>query len=135
MSAFVLPSLDQHTIDELRKRIPDMSEIDLPDLQKVGKDVGKSADEAIDRLLGRSRMPVWPWVAAGIGLVAVVGAFAAWFTWLRKPTALEPMADEAMDDGVQPWQGTPAPDAELLMDLTDEVSIDRSAGEPTTPLA
>ena len=29
MTAFVLPNLDESTIKELRKRIPDMSEIDL----------------------------------------------------------------------------------------------------------
>jgi hypothetical protein len=86
MNAFVLPNLDQSTIDELRKRIPDMSEFDIPKLEQVGKDVGKTADQALDRLLGRSRMPVWPWVAGSIAVAAIVGAVAAWFTWFRRPT-------------------------------------------------
>ena len=37
MTAFVLPNLDQSTIDELRKRIPDMSEFDIPKLENLGK--------------------------------------------------------------------------------------------------
>ena len=98
MTAFVLPNLDQSTIDELRKRIPDLSEIDLPKLESVGKDVGKTADQALDRLLGRSRAPVWPWVAGSIALVAVLGAVAAWFTWFRRPT------DTLVDDDMTSWK-------------------------------
>ena len=89
MTAIVLPDVDRKTIDELRKRIPDLSEIDWPSMPKVElpkmRDVSKSADQTIDRLLGRSKAPVWPWVAAGIGLVAVVGAIAAYFAWMRRP--------------------------------------------------
>jgi hypothetical protein len=94
MTAIVLPDLNQKTIDDLRDRVSKLSEIDLSklDLSKIEMpalpDVGKSADHAIDRLLGRSRMPIWPWIAAGIGLVAVVGAIAAWFTYLRRPAWL-----------------------------------------------
>lgn len=98
MTAFVLPNLDQSTIDELRKRIPDMSEIDVPRLEKVGKDVGrtvgKSADQALDRLLGRSRMPAWPWVAASVAVVALVGAAVAWFTMLRRPNNVDTIVDD-----------------------------------------
>ena len=89
MTAIVLPDLDRKTIDELRKRIPNLSEIDLPSLPKMElpkmQEVSKTADQTIDRLLGRSRAPIWPWVAAGIGLVAVIGAIAAYFAWMRKP--------------------------------------------------
>lgn len=98
MTAFVLPNLDQSTIDELRKRIPDLSEIELPRLESVGKDVGKTADQALDRLLGRSRAPVWPWVAGSIALAAIVGALAAWFTWFRRPT------DTLVDDEIGSWE-------------------------------
>ena len=90
MTAIVLPDVDRKTMDELRKRIPNLSEIDLSSLPKVElptmKEVSKTADQTIDRLLGRSRAPVWPWVAAGIGLVAVIGAIAAYFAWMRKPS-------------------------------------------------
>jgi hypothetical protein len=94
MTAFVLPNLDQSTIDELRKRIPDMSEFDIPKLEKVGKDVGKTADQALDRLLGRSRTPVWPWVAGSLALAAIVGAVAAWFTWFRRTDSVDTIVDE-----------------------------------------
>lgn len=94
MTAFVLPNLDQSTIDELRKRMPDMSEFDIPKLEKVGKDVGKTADQALDKLLGRNKMPVWPWVAGSLALAAIVGAVAAWFTWFRRPTSVDTLVEE-----------------------------------------
>jgi hypothetical protein len=103
MSAIVLPDLDKSTIDELRKRIPDLKEIELPSLPKM-EQVGKTADETIDRLLGRSKAPVWPWVAAGIGLVAIAGAVAAYFAFWRRPsweTPSEPWTasdDTSQDD-------------------------------------
>jgi hypothetical protein len=98
MTAIALPDLNQKTIDDLRDRVSklgdDLSKIDLSkvDLSKIEmpnlQDVGKGADETIDRLLGRSRASIWPWVAGGIGLVAVIGAIAAWFTYLRRPAWL-----------------------------------------------
>ena len=82
MTAFVLPEIDRSTVDELRKKFPNLSEIELPKMEHVGK----SADEAVDRLLGRNKNPVWPWAAAGIVLVAVIGAIAAYVAWFRRPT-------------------------------------------------
>src|SRR5829696_410661 len=98
MTAIVLPDLDKATIDELRKKLPDLREIELPALPKM-EQVGKTADQTIDRLLGRSRAPVWPWVAAGIGLVALVGAVAAYFAWWRRPS---------WDTASDPWAGSTA---------------------------
>lgn len=85
MTAIVLPDIDKATIDDLLKKFPDLREIELPNLPKM-KDVSKTADQTIDRLLGRSRAPVWPWVAAGIAIVGVIGAVAAYVTWWRKPS-------------------------------------------------
>lgn len=82
MTAFTLPEVDRSTIDELKKRFPSLSEIELPKMEHVGK----SADEAVDRLLGRNKAPVWPWIVTGVGLVAVIGAIAAYFAWFRRPT-------------------------------------------------
>jgi hypothetical protein len=106
MTAFVLPNLDESTIKELRKRIPDMSEIDLPNLEKVGKDVGKTADQALDKLLGRSKMPVWPWVAGSIALAAILGAVAAWFTWFRRPGTIDTIVDEEITSWSAPTDGS-----------------------------
>jgi hypothetical protein len=98
MTAIVLPDIDRSTIEELKKRIPDLTEIELSlpsrkevnraakEVGKTAKDVGRTADETIDRLLGRKRAPAWPWIAAGVGLVALAGMVAAWFAWFRRPT-------------------------------------------------
>jgi len=107
MTAIVLPDIDKATIDELRKKLPDLREIELPtmkDVSQTAKDVGKTADEAIDRLLGRSKAPVWPWIAAGLGLVALVGAVAAYFAWWRRPTWETPS---------EPWAASTTTDEEL----------------------
>jgi hypothetical protein len=89
MTAIVLPDVDRSTIDELVKRLPNLKEIELPKMENVGRD----AEKAVDRLLGRSRTPVWPWVAAGIGLVALVGVIGAYFAWFRRPTWQDSAAD------------------------------------------
>ena len=107
MTAIVLPDIDKATIDELRKKLPDLREIELPtkkNVSQTAKDVGKTADETIDRLLGRSKAPVWPWIAAGLGLVAVVGAIAAYFAWWRRPSWETPS---------EPWAASTTPDDEL----------------------
>jgi hypothetical protein len=108
MTAIVLPDIDRSTVEELRKKIPNLSEIELPQMPSIEK-VGKTADETIDRLLGRQKSPVWPWVAAGIGLVAVIGAIAAYFAWFRRPTW---QASDA-------WSASPAAPEPATDDLTD----------------
>jgi hypothetical protein len=132
MTAFVLPNLDQSTIDELRKRIPDMSEFDVPRLEKVGKDVGKTADQALDRLLGRSRMSAWPWVAASVAIVAVIGAAAAWFTWWRRPDSTDTIVEEEIVSWQAPTAGSDLNSdlgSGLASDLSNDQSIDRSTSE------
>ena len=37
MTAIVLPDIDKSTIEELRKRIPDLKEIELPNLPSMKK--------------------------------------------------------------------------------------------------
>ena len=81
MKNTVLPDLDMETIERLKQRFPDLSNIELPKMEAVGK----TADETIDRLMGRSKAPMWPWFAVAFGLVAVIGSIAAYLTWLRRP--------------------------------------------------
>lgn len=120
MTAIVLPDIDKSTIEELKKRIPDLSEIELPNLPSMKK-VSKTTDQAIDRLLGRSRAPLWPWIAAGIGLVAVIGILAAWFAWFRRPTwqaQPEPWSDSADESTIPPSMTTdPTPFPGVADDL------------------
>src|SRR5437867_8835709 len=44
MTAIVLPDVDKSTLEELRKRIPDLSEIELPNLPSMKK-VSKTTDQ------------------------------------------------------------------------------------------
>ena len=118
MTAIVLPDIDKATIEELRKKLPDLREIELPtmkEVSKTAKDVGKTADETIDRLLGRSKAPVWPWVAAGIGLVALIGAVAAYFAWWRRPSWETP---------AEPWtSSTTVADELTVSDIPSDDSL------------
>ena len=111
MTAIVLPEIDKSTIDELLKKFPDLKQIELPSMPKM-ENVGKTADQTIDRLLGRSKAPVWPWVAAGIGLVALIGAIAAYFAFWRRSsweTPSEPWATSSTtDDDAVPVPGKTA---------------------------
>jgi hypothetical protein len=74
-------------VAELKNRLPDLSElseIELPRMEEVGRAAGRSADESIDRLLGKARNPIWPWVAGALGLAVVIGVIAAYMAWLRR---------------------------------------------------
>jgi hypothetical protein len=84
MTAIVLPDLDRSTIEALKERMPTLhlSEIELPSMERAGQ----QADRAIDRVLGRSRPTVWPWVAAALGIAAIVGTAAALMSWSRRPS-------------------------------------------------
>jgi hypothetical protein len=98
MKAIVLPDID---IDELRKNVPSLAEIDLPSLGKAGT----KADDAIDRWRGRSRGPSWPWVAAGIFALGLIGTLVALVTWSRRgaiPEDLEmtPGMSSSMGSGI-----------------------------------
>lgn len=92
MTAIVLPDLDRSTLEDLKARMPSLhlSEIELPSMERAGR----QADRTIDRLLGRSRPSAWPWLAAALGIAAIVGTAAALLTWTRRPASSD-------------WQGGP----------------------------
>jgi hypothetical protein len=134
MTAIVLPDIDKSTIEELRKRIPNLSEIELPNLPSMKK-VGKTTDQTIDRLLGRSRAPVWPWIAAGIGLVAVIGIVAAWFAWFRRPTwqaQQESWSDAADESSMPPSVAT---DSTPFVTEPDELGLKAVMDQPRTKVS
>src|SRR6185503_1344629 len=108
---------DRSTVDELRKKIPNLMELELPNVPSM-QQVGKTADQTIDRLLGRSRAPVWPWVVAGIGLVAIVGLVAAWFAWFRRPS---------WDGGAQEGWSTEATAADDATPIEADSLVDQPA--------
>lgn len=78
-------------VSEIKNRLqdlpdlPNLSEIDLPRMERVGRNAGRNADETIDRLLGRTRNPIWNWLAVGLGLAIVAGLIAAYMAWMRRP--------------------------------------------------
>ncbi len=108
MPTIVLPDVDRGTIDELRKRMPDLREVEIPSIDLASLELpsferlGRTADQRVDRLRGRSRtpsMPTWTWLAVGLGLVAVVGAIAALMTWRRSswsPSTSDPWTEDAL---------------------------------------
>jgi hypothetical protein len=103
-------------VTDLKNRLsdlPDLSELDLPRLERMGRSAGRSADQSIDRLLGKSRNPIWPWIAGALGLAVVIGAIAAYMAWLRRP----PVETSAVDSGWTPepssWQPESTPVSEL----------------------
>lgn len=81
MTAIVLPDID---LDQLRKNIPSLAEIDLPSLGKAGA----QADDAIDRWRGKSRGPSWPWLAAGVFVIGLIGTLVALVSWSRRGETL-----------------------------------------------
>jgi hypothetical protein len=84
MTAIVLPDLDRSTIEDLKTRMPTLhlADIELPSMENAGR----QADRAIDRILGRSKPSAWPWLAAALGIAAIVGTAAALLTWTRRPS-------------------------------------------------
>jgi hypothetical protein len=134
MTAIVLPDIDRSTIDELKKRFPDLSEIELrlpsrKEVSKTAKDAGRTAEETIDKLLGRKRAPVWPWIAAGIGLMAVIGAVGAWFAWFRRPTWESQGEPESQSE---PWTAATYETEQTTMTIPTEPSeVISSEARPT----
>lgn len=127
MKNTVMPDLDMETIERLKQRFPDLSNIELPKMEAVGK----TADATIDRLMGRSKSPMWPWVAVAFGVAAVIGTIAAYLTWFRRP-AMELLDDSmagslATDstteslDGTDPYRSTI--DQAWPTESTSEVTI------------
>jgi hypothetical protein len=107
-------------ISELKNRLqvpdlPNLAEMDLPRMEQVGRSAGRSADETIDRLLGRSRNPLWNWLAVGLGLAIVAGVIAAYMAWLRRPLG-EPAVPEVEwkpeTAPVTGWAAEPVPASE-----------------------
>ena len=111
-------------VSELKNRLqdlPDLSDIDLskldlPRMEQVGRAAGRSADESIDRLLGKSRNPIWPWVALGLSLAVIAGAIAAYMAWFRRaPEETTVPATGWTPEPTAPgsWQSEPTPVSEL----------------------
>jgi hypothetical protein len=96
MSASVKPDIDYSKLEDLRKRVADLTDVDLP----AAEDVGRRAGETVDRLLRRQRRrTAWPQILAVAGLITVIGLLMAWLSWGRR----------------SPWAtgGSPGPESEF----------------------
>lgn len=106
MKSTVLPDLDSETIERLKQRFPDLTNVELPKMETIGK----TAEQTIDRLMGRKRASIWPWVAAGVLLLTAVGTIAAYFTWFKRPAldSIETLDIESVDvtSSVDTFAGT-----------------------------
>jgi hypothetical protein len=68
------------TVDDIRDRMGDLPRIPIPRLE----DIGRQADETVDRLRGRPARPFWlrPVLVIGfLGVIAAIGAVA--MSWSR----------------------------------------------------
>lgn len=122
MAAIAMPDVDRRTLERIRDRLTpltamDLSDIDLPGLDEVAKQldqvgkqfdqVGKQAGRARDRLTGRSRRSIWPRLAVGLGLLALVGlAIVVFGSSRRSPWTL---TDDDLEEGFdRPFDTPPA---------------------------
>ena len=119
------------TVSEFKNRLqdlpdlPHLSEIDLPRMESVGRNAGRSADETIDRLLGRSRNPIWNWLAVGLGLAIVAGVVAAYMAWMRRPVGDTTTTKSGWKPETE-WQPETAPEAGWPAEATPTPEVDVS---------
>jgi len=101
MTAIVLPDID---LDALRKAIPSLPDIGMPSMAQAGR----KADETVDRLLGRSRMPVWPWLLVVAVIVAMIGSIVAVVGLNRRPpwTREDQPANSDASAGISPVESS-----------------------------
>jgi hypothetical protein len=129
MTAIVLPDLDRSTIEALKERMPTLhlSELELPSMERAGQ----QADRAIDRLLGRPRPAIWPWVAAALGIAAIVGTAAALMSWNRRPSWSSWQSGSQRDLGDDPLGSIGGSDTGIgLTTAYGEASISASTDLP-----
>jgi hypothetical protein len=116
MAAIAMPEFDTRKLERIRDRLTpltamDLSDLGLPGLDEIGRQldqVGKEAERARDRLTGRSRRSIWPRLAVGLGLLAVVGlAVLLLGSNRRSPWSL---IEDDLDDGPDRVFDTPPAD-------------------------
>lgn len=116
----IVPSMDdvRDRVDDVRDLVASVPHMTMPRLQ----DVGRQADETVDRLLGRPARPFWFKPVLVIGVVGVMAAIAAMaVSWTRgRPGRL--MDEDAIDQMDQ---------------LSDPLvpALDQTAGDPISGLA
>jgi hypothetical protein len=113
MAAIAMPDIDRRKLERIRDRLTpltamDLSDIDLPELDQIGRQIGRQAERARDRVTGRSRRSIWPRLAIGLGLLALVGVAIAIFGSSRRSPWN--MTADGPDEGLERPFDTPPPD-------------------------
>lgn len=144
MAAIAMPDVDRRKLERIRDRLTpltamDLSDIELPGLEQVGRQldqVGRQAERARDRLTGRSRRSIWPRLAIGLGLLALVGAAIAVFgSKRRSPWNLT--NDDVAEGPDRPFDTPPldlapttlhAPSSSMDMDLPEPQATSAATG-------
>ena len=115
MAAVAMPDIDRRRLERIRDRLTPLRAMDLSDVEVPGFDqlveqleqVGKQAERTRDRLTGRSRQSIWPRLAIGLGLLALVGlAVVVFGSSRRSPWNLA--ADDLEEGPDRPFDTPPA---------------------------
>jgi hypothetical protein len=138
MAAVAMPDVDRRKLERIRDRITPLTAMDLSDIELPGLDqlvaqfdyVERQAGRARDRLTGRSRRPIWPRLAIGLGLLALVGlAVVVFGSSRRSPWS---MTDDDLEDGPDlPFDTPPADLAETTLNEPSGLA-ETSPSEPET---
>jgi hypothetical protein len=73
----------------------ELRDVELPDVElPTMSEVRQGAAETIDKLLGREKMPIWPWVVLSVVLLGLIGSIAGAFAWNRRSTEMPPLNPE-----------------------------------------
>jgi hypothetical protein len=76
----------------------ELPDVELPDVElPTMSEVRQGAADTIDRLLGRERMPIWPWVVLSVVLIGLIGSIAGVFAWNRRTAGMPPLDPEPIE--------------------------------------
>jgi len=139
MAAVSMPDVDRRRLERIRDRLTprtamDLSDIELPGLDQVVEQfdqLAKQAERTRDRLTGRSRPSIWPRLAIGLGLLALVGlAVVAFGSSRRSPWNLA--ADDLEEGPDRPFDTPPADLAATTLNEPSRLT-DTGPSEPEAP--
>jgi hypothetical protein len=108
MAAIAMPDVDRRKLERIRDRLTPLTAMDLSDIDLPGLDeLVRQAERARDRVTGRSRRSIWPRLAIGLALLALVGLAVAFFGSSRR-SPWNMTASDAEEGLERPFDTPPA---------------------------